>query len=239
MITRVLLAAIIAGMLAGAVAGAFQIWRVTPLILAAEVYENQSGGASEHGHSEAEHATHASADAAEAEEAWAPGDGLERTAYTLLTNLIMGVGFAFVLAAVVVLSGKAITVQNGVLWGLAGFIVFTLAPATGLAPELPGMPAADLMARQTWWFGTALATAGGIALFALQKNIALKALGVVLLVVPNVVGAPHPPTLESAVPAILAADFAANTLAMLALYWIVLGVSMGWWLNRPGSTAKA
>jgi predicted cobalt transporter CbtA len=29
-------------MIAGAVATSFQIWRVTPLILAAEVYENQS-----------------------------------------------------------------------------------------------------------------------------------------------------------------------------------------------------
>lgn len=236
MIMRVLLAAVIAGMLAGAAAGAFQIWRVTPLILAAEVYENQNGTAAEHGHSQAEHATHVNADI---DETWAPEDGLERTAYTLLTNLVMGVGFAFLLAATVMLSGQAITTQNGVLWGLAGFIVFALAPATGLAPELPGMPAADLVARQGWWFGTVLATAGGIALIVFQANIALKALGIILLVIPNVVGAPHPPTLESAVPAILAADFVANTLAMLALYWIVLGVSMGWWLNRPGSMEKA
>jgi cobalt transporter subunit CbtA len=232
MIIRVLLAAIIAGMLAGAAAGAFQVWRVTPLILAAEVYENQTG-------SEGTQAAGTETSEVQQAEPWVPGEGLERTAYTLLTNLIMGVGFAFVLAAVVVFSGQTITAQNGVLWGLAGFIVFTLAPATGLAPELPGMPAGDLVARQTWWLGTTLATAGGIALMVLQKNIALKALGVVLLVVPNVVGAPHPPTLESAVPAILAADFAANTLAMLALYWIVLGVSMGWWLNRPGTTVEA
>ena len=46
MIARVLLAALIAGLLAGAVASAVQLWRVTPLILAAETFET-SGGAEE------------------------------------------------------------------------------------------------------------------------------------------------------------------------------------------------
>lgn len=232
MIIRVLLAAIIAGMLAGAAAGVFQIWRVTPLILAAEVYENQTGA-------EVSQAPSTETSDTQQAEPWAPGEGLERTAYTLLTNLIMGVGFAFVLAAVVVLSGRAITAQNGVLWGLAGFVVFTLAPATGLAPDLPGLPAADLLARQTWWVGTIAATAAGLALIAFQRHLALKALGAVLLAIPNIVGAPHPQNIESLVPAVLEGSFAANTLAMMALYWIVLGVSMGWWLNRPGSMAKA
>jgi adenosylcobinamide kinase/adenosylcobinamide-phosphate guanylyltransferase len=48
-------------------------------------------------------------------------------------------------------------------WGLAGFAVFTLAPGLGLPPELPAMPAADLLARQVWWIGTAAATAIGLA----------------------------------------------------------------------------
>ncbi len=234
MIMRVLLAAIIAGMLAGAVAGAFQIWRVAPLILAAEVYENQSdaGSAQVQGIAgiPAEHGTYAN-------EVWAPEDGIERTTYTLLANLVMGVGFALVLAAAVMFSGRTITPQNGVVWGLVGFLVFTLAPTTGLAPELPGMPAADLLARQTWWWGTAIATGCGIALLVLQGNLALKALGAVLIAAPHLIGAPHPQTLDSAVPAVLAADFAANSLAMMALFWIVLGVSLGWSLNRTTAPA--
>lgn len=222
MIMRVLLAAIIAGMLAGAVAGAFQIWRVTPLILAAEVYENQTG-----------------AGAIQQAEAWAPEEGIERTAYTLLASLLMGVGFALVLAAAVLFTGRAITVQNGVLWGIMGFIVFSLAPTTGLAPELPGMPAADLLARQTWWWGTVIATGSGIALIVLQEQLALKALGVIPIVAPHVIGAPHLQDPESAVPAVLAANFAANTLTMMALFWIVLGVSLGWALNRTDTSAES
>ncbi|MEI2612914.1 MAG: CbtA family protein [Candidatus Promineifilaceae bacterium] len=41
-------------------------------------------------------------------------------------------------------------------------LAFQLAPAFGLPPELPGMAAADLGARQVWWCGTALATGVGI-----------------------------------------------------------------------------
>ncbi len=230
MIMRVLLAAIIAGLLAGTIASAFQMWRVTPLILAAEVYENKGDTAGTQ--------TGAQASAPEEAQSWAPEDGIERTVYTLLTNSVMGVGFAFILAAVVMFTGRAITLRNGVLWGLAGFVTFSLAPAAGLAPDLPGIPAADLMARQVWWAGTVAATAGGIALIALQDRMALKALGVALIAAPHVIGAPHPANIDSAVPAVLAAGFAANTLAMMALFWIVLGVAMGWSLNRAGTRAE-
>jgi cobalt transporter subunit CbtA len=229
MIMRVLLAAIIAGMIAGAVAASIQIWRVTPLILAAEVYESQPDTGAAHSHGAAEQSAHQHE---YAEEAWAPEDGLERTAYTFLSSIIMGVAFAFVMAAAVMFSGRNITAQNGFIWGVLGFLVFTLAPTAGLAPELPGMPAADLVARQTWWWGTALATAGGIALIVLQDRMVLKALGAGLIALPHIIGAPHPESHESVVPAALAADFAASSLAMMALFWIVLGVSLGWAMNR-------
>ena len=236
MTMRVLLAAIIAGMIAGAVAGAFQIWRVSPLILAAEVYENQPDAGAAHAPGiagiPAEHGTYAN-------EVWAPEDGIERIAYTLLADLIMGVGFALVLAAAVMFTGRGITPQNGVIWGLVGFLVFTLAPTAGLAPELPGMPAADLVARQTWWWGTAIATAGGIGLIVLKKCIPYRTLGAALIAAPHIIGAPHAVSHDSAVPAALAADFAANSLAMMALFWIVLGLTMGWALNRPNMTAES
>jgi len=221
MIMRVLLAAIIAGMLAGAVAGAFQIWRVSPLIIAAEVYENQGDTGAAHSHDASQPADHSHGEAAES---WGPEDGFERTAYTLLANLIMGVGFAFVMAAAVMFTGRAITTQNGVIWGLVGFLVFTLAPTTGLAPELPGMPAAELVPRQLWWWGTAIATGCGIALIALQDKMAVKALGVALMAVSHLIGAPHPEVIDSAVPATLAADFAANSLAMMATGFMGAGV---------------
>lgn len=234
MITRVLLAAIIAGMIAGAVAASIQMWRVTPLIIAAEVYESQPDTSAAHSHGATEKGAHQHVHDADV---WAPEDGLERTAYTFLTNLIMGVAFAFVLAAAVMFSGRTITIQNGFVWGGVGFLVFTLAPAVGMAPELPGMPTADLIARQTWWWGTAIATASGIAVIVLAKPLAVKALGTVPIALPHIIGAPHPESHDSAVPATLAADFAANSLATMMLFWIVLGVSMGWAMSRPDTQA--
>src|SRR3546814_4839555 len=56
-----------------------------------------------------------------------------------------------------------------------------LAPAYGLAPELPGMPAADLAARQVWWVGTALST--GAACLLLAKTRAGWAFAVVIALV--------------------------------------------------------
>ena len=233
MITRVLVAAIIAGMLAGAGAGAVQIWRVSPLILAAEIYETQQDTGMAHTHGAHDGAAgQAKHDHGGSRAEWAPDDGLERSAYTLVSNLLMGVAFALILGAAVMLSGRTITVQNGALWGLAGYLVFTLAPTAGLAPELPGMSAADLTARQTWWWGTAIATAGGIALMVLQERVPLKALGVVLIALPHLIGAPRLQTHDSLVPAALAAEFVANSLAMMALFWIVLGVALGWTMNR-------
>ena len=227
MIARVLLAALIAGLLAGAVVSAVQLWRVTPLILAAETFETSEGG------------EEAATEEAAEEEAWMPADGIERAVYTVGANLIVGVGFALVLAAAVMFSGRDITPTNGVVWGLLGFIVFTLAPTAGLAPELPGMPAGDLGQRQVWWWGTVVATGGGIALLTLQGNMILKGLGVVLIALPHLIGAPHPSSPESAVPAVLAAEFAARSVASMAVFWIVLGVAFGWALGQSRDAAEA
>jgi cobalt transporter subunit CbtA len=230
MIARVLLAAVISGMIAGAAATAIQMWRVAPLILKAETYETA-------------HPAHTNETAqpghAHDAQPWAPEDGVERTLYTLMSNIVMGVAFAMLLTAAAMFTGRNITAANGIVWGLLGFIVFTLAPNAGLAPELPGMPAADLVARQAWWWGTVAATAGGIALVSLSSKIALKVLGALGIATPHIVGAPHPESHDSAVPAALAADFAATTMVSMALFWIVLGVSAGWLLSRVRTQAEA
>ena len=66
-------------------------------------------------------------------------------------------------------------------WGLAGFAAFTLAPNLGLPPELPAMPAADLLARQAWWIGTVVATAAGLALIVFGRSPWFAVLGIALL----------------------------------------------------------
>jgi cobalt transporter subunit CbtA len=225
---RILFAALLSGLVAGIGMSALQQWRVAPLILEAEVYENaapEEAVVHEHDAATPQHEHD--------DDAWAPQDGAERITYTVLADLLASIGFALVLAAVSVLSGMEITVRNGVLWGLAGFATFQLAPAFGLSPELPGMPAADLAARQVWWWGCALATATAIFGIARFRSWPAIAIGVVLILLPHVIGAPQlEGTRESGVPAHLATAFAASTLFTGAAFWLALGPLYGFALER-------
>ena len=128
-----------AGLVAGVLLAAMQSFATVPLVLQAETFET-GGGGHDHSHDGAaahEHAT-ADGDAAAAnghhhdEDAWAPADGFERFAFNVLANVVTGFGFALVLAAVSELAGGIRGWRQGLIWGFAGFAVFTLAPGLGL-----------------------------------------------------------------------------------------------------------
>jgi cobalt transporter subunit CbtA len=235
---RIFFAAVLAGLAAGIAMSALQQWKVAPLILAAELYENAApqapAGAATAGHTHPEGTVpHAHEEAAPAHEhdadAWAPQDGPERIGYTVLANVLGCMGFALLLAAVSVLLGLPITIGNGVIWGIGGFVAFQLAPALGLAPELPGMPAADLGARQLWWLGTAAATGIGLLTVAKLRNWTGIGIAAVLLLAPHIIGAPQlSGDHASGVPAHLATEFAAAALAAGALFWLTVGPLLGY-----------
>lgn len=85
------------------------------------------------------------------------------------------------------------------------------------------MPAADLGARQVWWFTTVIATAGGLALIAFRGTLLLSIVGVALIVAPHVIGAPQPVSHATDVPADLHHRFVvASTMTML-VFWVLLG----------------
>lgn len=235
MIGRVLLAALLAGIAAGLIMGAIQHVRLTPLILEAETYETAIH-THEHG-AAAEPATVAAEDH-DHDESWAPADGWQRTVATTATAAMAGAAFAVIMAGVSLLAGIPITRTNGVIWGLCGFLAVSLAPAAGLPPELPGMPAADLMARQVWWLGTILATGIGIYLLARRHETWAIALAIVVIGLPHLIGAPTPVTHESAVPPNLAATFTANSIAANAIFWSLIGIFLGVALNRYAPDAQ-
>lgn len=232
---RIFFAALLSGLVAGIGMAGLQQWRVTPLILAAETYENAAVQEAVHEHDGAAATGHVHDEAA-----WAPRGGAERIFYTVLADLLASIGFALILAAVSVLSGIEIRAGNGVVWGLAGFAVFQLAPAFGLPPELPGMPAADLVARQVWWWGCALATATAIFGMARFRSWGAVTIGGVLILLPHVVGAPQVLGDEaSSVPAHLATAFAASTLFTGAAFWLALGPLYGWFNERFARAPQA
>lgn len=185
---------------------------VVPMILEAETYETGDDEESE---------------AAPGDEAgmapWAPEDGAERTFWTVLNSMLVGIGFGLLLSACYALRGT-VTWKGGILWGLAGFAVFNLAPSLGLPPELPGDAAAGLEQRQVWWVLTAAVTAAGLWIIAFQPKPYLKLFGVALLVLPHVFGAPHPDVHGGLAPDELRHAFAIATLLTNAVFWVLLGI---------------
>jgi cobalt transporter subunit CbtA len=231
MLARVLLAVLFCGVAAGLVMGVIQHVRLTPLILEAEKFET----AEPHNHAGA---TAPAAPAHEAE-TWAPADGWERTKFTFLASMLSGTGFAALLASVVLLLGAPLNRKNGWIWGLCGFLAVSLAPAAGLAPELPGMPAGDLMGRQFWWVGTIGATAAALWLLAFGKQPWRYLVIAALLLVPHIIGAPQPENHESAVPAVLASNFVSSSLMANAVMWLVIGILLGHVLPQHIEQKKA
>jgi cobalt transporter subunit CbtA len=239
MIGRLVLAALIAGMAAGFIYGGVQHVQTTPLILAAEVYE--TAPAHDHGAAATQTTDPATPTPAHEheEEAWAPADGWQRTLSTTLASVITGAGFALLLVGVSLLTGLPITPKNGLIWGICGFLAATVAPGAGLAPELPGMPTADLVSRQVWWVATIAATGAAIFLIATRRELLWLAAAVVLIALPHIIGAPQPLTHETAVPAGLAASFAANTIAASAVLWCLIGLFLGLTLQKFGKDVYA
>jgi cobalt transporter subunit CbtA len=230
MLRRILFTALVAGNIAGLFAAAIQHLKLIPLIAAAEVYE-AAGSHADHQQAANPPDAHQHGTAPE----WEPAPGIERAGYTVVADILAGIGFALVLIGAVALArlgGYTVDARRGLMWGAAGFVVFALAPAIGLPPELPGMQAASLAARQQWWLFTAAATAGGLGLIIFARPAALRAVGVALIILPHLIGAPAAPHGSTGVPAELAAEFATASLAVAAAFWLLLGSVSGWLYRR-------
>jgi cobalt transporter subunit CbtA len=225
---NIVLVAAIAGVLAGLGMTVAQQLTTVPLILKAEVYEEQGATAAhDHGDAAAQPAAHEHGD-----EGWQPADGFERTAFTLLANIVTGVGFALLLVAASELADGITGWRQGVFWGLAGFAVFTLAPSLGLPPELPAMPAAELGARQLWWVATAFSAAAALALMFYGRTPLAIVAAVALLVAPHLIGAPEPASYDTPIPEGLHHSFVVAVVLTALLFWVLLGALAGLFRER-------
>ncbi|MFA5949580.1 MAG: CbtA family protein [Hyphomicrobium sp.] len=249
MLTRVLSAGLLAGLFAGLAIAILQNFTTTPLILAAEVYENappakaaaigdlviRTSGNSDaplilaHGDGHGAAGGHGAGGHGDGgAEEWVPADGLERVAFTSAATISASIAFAFLLLGGMLIAGDQVTERHAMAWAAAGFVATGLAPAIGLAPELPGMVAADLLARQSWWLLTAAMTALSLWLFLRTNDVRMRGLAILVLLAPHVLGAPqHSGDAASNVPADLAARFAAMSLAVHAALWVATGFAVG------------
>ena len=213
---ELVVAALWTGLLAGLLLTAVQQIQVIPTLLKAEVYEEKAAAAIT---STTEHVLE--------QHAWQPENGWERTVYTAVANISLAVGFALMIGAGMCLRDSTNNWRKGLLWGLAGYLTFFVAPSLGLPPEVPGTTAAKLGDRQIWWLMTVLDTGFGLSLLVFAKTRVNKFYGVVLLAAPHLINAPQPEVHGSAAPAELAQSFIVATVFANAVFWLALGGLMG------------
>ncbi|MGI9327991.1 MAG: CbtA family protein [Pseudomonadales bacterium] len=223
--TRLLLCALLVGLCAGLANSAVQRLQVVPIIAAAEAIESKPLPAVAHAH-EPDAANHS-----RDESTWQPQAGFERTFWTVVANILGATGYALLLIPALAwrdwqTGNKAATLRGGLVWGLAGWFCLFVWPALGLRPELPGEAAAAIHLRQAWWLLAVVCAAGGLALLTLAKR-QWRWLGLPLLAMPLLVGAPHADGPAFAHHAVqlqqLKAQFVVATAIASAVHWLVLG----------------
>ena len=221
---RMIFAALLAGSFSGLVLFAVQHVTIVPLITVAEGFEEAAELQAGHAHDDT---------------AWEPSPGLQRTALTAITTMLSGIGFAAILLGCMAVNGRAVDARRGLLWGLAGFACFVLAPALGMPPRPPGAAVGDLPLRQLWWLGTVIATAAGLWLILGRAGPWwTRPLGVVAMALPHLLGAPAPSG-PDAVPPELMRDFGMLSVATNLVFWTVLGLLCGRLLERHAGDPDA
>jgi cobalt transporter subunit CbtA len=224
---QIIFNALLAGIIAGLLLSVAQVLIIDPIIFAAESYEV------EHDHGGHDHSS----------EAWAPQDGGERTAFTVIANICAGIGFAAVLIAIMsqlqAMGVTTLSITKGILWGCGGYVAMYVAPSIGLPPEIPGSEAPALESRQLWWLMAVIGV--GVGMLALAfGSIKIKVAGVVAIALPYVVGAPkhvgalfsHPDPQAVIALTALHERFFIVTGAGNLLFWIALGLVSGWAVGR-------
>lgn len=248
---RLIWAALVVALAVGTLQTALhQLWAV-PLLLEAERFEEQKVVAAPpaaHTHNEAHAHAHD-------EEAWAPADGVERTFWTWVANVLHGFGLA--LLALVALtawawrdaSSPSSRKRPTPVWLLAmgvataGFLSLHLWPSLGLHAEIPGMDAAELGARQRWWLLAAVSAGAACACLAFVRSPLRWAVAAGLMVLPFAVGAPQAPVDPlagfgpdaQAVLRPLGQRFVVVTHGLAVGVWMSLGLTFSWaytrWVN--------
>ena len=251
MFRSIVFCAALVGLIAGLIIGVVQHFSTTELILRAEVYEKAAEAAearapapvapaavaavpvATHDHGAAGHDHPAAmADHQHDAAAWERREGFERTAFTVLSNVVTAIGYALALVGLLALRGKPVDWRAGLLWGLGGFAAVTLAPGLGLSPSLPGVPDAPLVDRQVWWVATALCTGLGLALVAFGRNAFAVALALCLIAAPHVIGAPRLDSVDTLVPAALSHQFTVAVTLTSLMFWALLGTLSGLFYRR-------
>ncbi|UWR26255.1 CbtA family protein [Sulfitobacter sp. S223] len=221
MLSKLLTSALFAGAAAGLIAGLLQLLFVQPVLLHAELYESGElvhfGSIASSAHPDL------------------PGFDAVRDLLSIVFSMLTYTGYAMMLVALMLIAeerGAHVTARTGIIWGIAGFVAAHFAPGFSLAPELPGSAAADIGARQVWWFATVISAGIAMWLLAFGRNWAMLGSAVILLAAPHVIGAPMPDTLTGPVPTEIASQFTSRAYGIGMVAWVMLGCFAAYFLDK-------
>lgn len=210
---KIFFVALLAGSITGVITTVVHHYSTVPLIEKAEAYPPPQG-------------------AEPSPVGWEPAEGFERTVATAIADIITALGTGLLLVAAYVFYGRKVDWIKGLHWGLGAFASLTLWPNVGLPPYLPGQAMAAHLDRQIWWAATAVMAVGGLLLLMFARRLLPVLAGVLLLVIPQMLGAPRPLSYNSAIPESLAHQFVvASTLTNL-LFWLLLGALTAYFYQR-------
>ena len=226
MIKKLILTALLSGIIAGTILTGLQAFKTVPLIHQAEQYESKDLII----YSKAKHLNnveHKSKDihhkGMNEEDMWSPNDGIERTTYTLISNIVLAIGFSFILLSLYLYINN-LNIKKAIVSGIVGYLVFFALPSLGLHPELPGTLAASLHDRQTWWIDTVLASAIGFLILFFNKNNLFKLMAIFIIALPHIVGAPHSSIHAGTAPFEMLESFEISSFITNGIFWIILSI---------------
>ena len=231
MFRRLMMAAMIVGIVSGLVFSIAQHFTVTPILLEAELFEQAPVMDMHHQASE-----------------WSPSNEFERSSYTFCANILAAIGFAslflVVMSQLVLRKNIELSASDGAIAGLLAYAIFFVIPGLGLPPEIPGSSADLLENRQSWWLMAVVGGTIGVMVMVFSP-LKYKALGLLSIAVPFIIGAPHydGPMFNHSDPQAVASLEALHQQFLIAtsmsnlIFWLVLGVSatllLKNWIYRP------
>ncbi|RLQ87489.1 CbtA family protein [Notoacmeibacter ruber] len=233
MFTRLITSAVFAGAGAGLIAALLQLTFVQPVLLHAELYESGQ-------------LVHFGAEAVSAHPDLG-GLDLMRDGLSVLFSMLLYTGYALLLLPLMAIAeqrGQSLDGKTGLIWGAIGFLVIQFAPGFTLAPEVPGVAAADVFARQFWWVGTVVAAGVAAGLIAFTRSWFAWIGAAVLLLAPHLIGAPEPESFAGPVPPEIAALFAARAFGVALVGWALLGAFAAYFwrtsaVHSPATQARS
>lgn len=246
---RLIWAALAVAVVVGSLQTGVQRWQAAPLILAAEVYEEQKAEAPKPVATPAAH-VHAEGTAPHTHEhgaakEWEPANGAERIGWTWVANVLHAFSMALLFFAVMGVwlyqrGGAVASLRVAGLVAAAGWLSFHLWPSLGLHAEVPGMEAAPLQARQVWWALAVGSAAGACAVAGFARASWRWLVAAALLALPFVVGAPKlqgdalaglGPEAHTALEQLGTQFIWATTWVSLS-FWVSMGLAGGWAFQR-------